>query len=118
MGQRHVKEQPYVSICKPVVSHPPGPAYLDHPVGPQQSQVMRYRRLAGPGHRGQVADAHFAFQQGDEYPQSSGVREQAEHIGEPGYVVFGGHPFDHGGDSVRVHQSHGTVLETNHHLLI
>lgn len=107
-----------MSICKPIVSHPASPAYLDHPVRTQQAKVMGHRRLAGPGHRRQVADAHFPFEQGDEYPQPSGVREQPEHVGEPGYVILGGHPVDHGGDPVRVHQSHGTVLETNHHLLI
>src|ERR1700677_2048800 len=32
VGQRHVEQQPYVSISKPIVSHPSRASHLHHPV--------------------------------------------------------------------------------------
>jgi hypothetical protein len=82
VGQRHVQQHPDVCVSQPVVRHPAGSAYLDDPVRAQQPQVMGDRRLARLPDRGQITDAHLAFQQGDQNPEPAWIGEQPEHVSQ------------------------------------
>ena len=78
---------------------------------------MRDGRLARPGHGGQVAHAHLAFQQCDEHPQPPGVSQQAEHVRQPLDVTVRGHGLGDRRDPLPVHHPDGALLQADDTLI-
>ena len=93
-----------MAVAEGIVGHASGPPDLDDPMGPQQTEGVGCGRLAHTRGDRQIADAELsAFEQAGDEPQPSGVRQEAEDLGQLlDRVGLGKAPLD-GGDPLAVH---------------
>lgn len=106
MGESEVEEHPDMGVVEPVEGAPTLAAHLYDPMGPQQTQGVTHRRLRLPACQGQVADAEFPREQGDEQAQAPGVAEKPEDVGSADYGFVWGHLLEHSPHPGGIHQGH------------
>ena len=82
MLQGQLEEDPHMRVGQRIVGDPAVAFDFDDPMGAQQAQRVRNSRLAQLDHGGNVPHRHPARQQGDQDANTSGIAEQAEHIGQ------------------------------------
>lgn len=71
-------ELSYVIVIQRVEDKATVPPIADKAGLPEQTQLMRYRRLADSDGRGDIADAEFRCLEGPNYAESRGVGECGE----------------------------------------
>lgn len=99
VGQGVGQDVADVIVRQPVVGDAPGLAAPDHPIDPEQSELMAERGLADPKEEGQIADAELlGKRQGVEDPRPGRIGQQAERRGDLLRVGTVDHPPEEGTD--------------------
>jgi hypothetical protein len=100
MDQTLSEDGSHVFVLQRVVNDLSFPAVLHQPGLPKSPQLMGDGGLAHVQERGDVADAHFGPQQGAKYPDSGGIAENLEKVGQIQQNCFVRHLFPYFGHHV------------------
>lgn len=91
MLQGKLEKNPDMRVGQSVVGDPAFPVDVDDPMGAEQTQRVRNRRLAQVDHCGDVAHRHPARQQRDQDTHSAGITQQTENVGQIDDLLIRGH---------------------------
>lgn len=110
-----IEQDADVGVVQAVVDHAPGAAIADDASRAQQAQGMGHGGLRCLDSGSQIAHAQLAhLGQGIEEPDSGGITEETEQLGEPLRLLRRQQAPTSGGDPLRVEGGDGAPLEPKH----